>query len=354
MKRFFSSLLILGIGLGMQAQTTFTKIIDIPVTPVKNQNKSGTCWSYSATSFLEAELLRLGKGTFDLSEMYFVYQAYLSKADNYVRLRGVANFSEGGQAHDVLDVLRTHGAIPESEYSGLAFGDSIHNHSKLSSYLSAVLKEIVKQDKPDDHRNELFRAILDVYLGRIPNTFSYQGKEYTTEQFSTKVLTLNPDDYIEITSVMHHPFYQAIRLEIPDNWTSSMYYNVPIKELIETIHYSLEKGYTVCWDGDVSEKNFNHKKSYAEIEKGEIVNERNRQKQFDQFQTTDDHLMHLIGTAKDENGKQYFTIKNSWGTHTNESGGLLYMSEDYAYMKTIAIMVHKNAIPTSLKQKLKL
>ena len=354
MKRYFSTLLLLTIGLSMLAQTTFTKVIDIPVTPVKNQNKSGTCWSYSATSFLEAELLRMGKGTFDLSEMYFVYYAYLAKADNYIRLRGVANFSEGGQAHDVLNALRVHGAIPENEYDGLASGDSIHNHAKVSSYLSAVLKEIIKQDKPDERWKELFKAILDVYLGKIPETITHQGKQYTPEQFSSKVLSINPDDYVEFCSVMHHPYYQSIRLEIPDNWTGSLYYNIPIKELLETIHYSLEKGYTICWDGDVSEKNFNHKKSYAEIEKGEIVDEKNRQKQFDQFQTTDDHLMHLIGTAKDENGKLYFTIKNSWGTHTNESGGLLYMSEDYTYLKTIAIMVHKNAIPAPIKQKLKI
>lgn len=334
------------------AQTNFKAEISIKTTPVKNQNNSGTCWSFATTSFIETELLRIGKGEFDLSEMYFVYHAYLAKADNYIRLKGLANFGEGGQAHDVMNVILIAGIMPETAYTGLTSGDTIHDHGKMSSYLLAILKEIVKQDKPDAHRTEILSGILNTCLGKPSDQFEFKGKKYSPQQFSKDVIGLNPDDYIELTSFSHHPYYAPFRLEIPDNWSGAQYYNVTMEDLIKIMHYALKEGYSVCWDGDVTEKNFKHKKSYADIEKGEKVTVENRQMLFDNFQTTDDHLMHIIGTAKDENGKIYFTVKNSWGTRTNETGGLLYMSEDFAALKTVAIMVHKNAIPKETREKL--
>lgn len=352
MKKQILFLIAITLSIPFLAQTNFTPDISIPSTSVKNQNNSGTCWSFATTSFIESELLRMGKGEYDLSEMFFVYQAYLSKADNYVRLKGLANFGEGGQAHDVMEVLRVAGAMPEIVYTGLTGGDTLHDHGKMSSYLLAILKEIVKQDKPDVRKTDILKSILNICLGKPLDEFEYKGKKYTASRFAKENLGINPNDYIEITSFTHHPYYKSFRLEIPDNWAGAMYYNVTMEDLMKIIHHALKQGYSVCWDGDVSEKNFKHKKSYADIEKGEKVTAENRQLLFDNFLTTDDHLMHLIGTAKDENGKTYFTIKNSWGTKTNETGGLLYMSEDFAALKTVAIMIHKNALPKDIKEKI--
>lgn len=363
-----------------------TNKIEIPTTPVKDQGSSGTCWSYATTSFIETELIRLGKGEYDLSEMFFVRYAYPQKAGKYIRYQGFANFGEGGQGHDVFNVIRYYGLAPEVAYLGLNPDAIEHDHGELLKTMTGILDNAL-EDK-DNYKGkslELIEASLDLYLGKIPEKFTYNGVEYTPNSFS-KDLGLNTNDYIEFTSYSSYPFYKKIDLEIPDNWSHDSYFNVPIDELMSVINYAFENGYSVNWDGDVSEKGFTHKKGLAivpehnpnEMEASERVkwesltneekqkalydysspikemkiNQETRQKTFDNFKTTDDHLMHLVGTATDQNGNIYYITKNSWAQDSNNYGGKLYMSESYVRLKTVAIQVHKDAIPPSLKTKL--
>jgi len=361
----------------------FTKGIELPVSPVKDQSASGTCWSFATTSFIESELLRTTKDTFDLSEMFFVRKAYETKAVNYVRLHGTANFGEGGQAHDVLNVIRKYGMTTEAAYSGLANGQTKPAHAELEAVLSAMVGAISKNPagKLSPEWVKAISGVLDVYMGKIPDTF---GENNTTAiDFGGNI---NPEDYIEITSYNHHPYYSAFSLEIPDNWSGGMYYNVKLDELIEIMDYSLKQGYTFTWDGDVSDKGFSHQRNVAIVPEVKIENitgsERSkwdklsekerkqqffsfekpvpekdittemRQSAFDNFSATDDHLMHVNGTVTDQNGKRYFRTKNSWASDSNSSGGFLNISEAYMRLNTIAILVHKNAIPKEIRKKL--
>ena len=365
----------------------FAVVRQLPATSIKNLYHSGTCWSYSAISFLESELLRLGKDTFDLSEMYCVRNCYSDKAKIYVRFEGKHNFGGGGEAHDVTYVLKNYGMVPEEAYNGLTIGEKLPVHGEmdgvLSAYVDAVIKNPNKKLTPVWH--EGFDGILDAYLGKTPAVFNYKGKSYTPQTFAD-MLGLNPDDYVEITSYTHHPFYSKFVLEVPDNWLMYEDYNVPINDLIAIIDNSIDKGYTVVWGADVSEKGFSRKNGVAivpdknateiagieqakwekmsDADKDKVlykfdkpvpekkITQEMRQLEFDNYQTTDDHGMHITGIAKDQNGNKYYIVKNSWGLEDQKYKGYFYASEPYVMLKTMDIMVNKNAIPQEIRKKL--
>lgn len=366
-----------------QEEKKFSTVVDIPTTTVKNQQSTGTCWCYAGISYIETELLRLGAPEIDLSEMYIVRLAYTQKAKRYFRVHGKGNYSEGGQAHDVLNVIKENGFVPEAVYSGNRYGSDFHIHKEMVKSTKSMLDEIVK--KPNrvitPVWEESVNGVLDTYMGKTPKTFTYEGTETTPAAYAEK-LGFNTEDYIEITSYNHHPFYEKVNLEIPDNWSDDLYYNVPMDEMMDVINYALNNGFSVCWDGDVSEKGFSHRNGYAvlpasktadmtdseiakwekDVEKAEKkvsqkgkepeVDQTLRQLTFDNFETTDDHLMHLTGIVKDQNGTTYYKTKNSWADNSNKFGGYLNMSEAYVKLKTVAIMVHKDAIPKEVKKKL--
>ena len=364
----------------------FTDVKKIPVTPVKNQASTGTCWCFATTSFMEAELLRMGKGTYDLSEMFIVRQKYMNQLqDNYIR-HGNGNIGQGSLSHSFMNAYRIAGIVPEEVYNGINYDSDRHNHGELARYLSAIANTAVKMKKRSPEYYKLIDNLFDTYLGKLPEKFTYKGKEYTPKSFAES-LGLNMDDYIEITSFTHHPYYQKFDVEVPDNWEHSLMYNLPLDEMMQVAEHALMNGYTVCWDGDVSEKGFSFKHGVAinpevnkvddysttdrarfekmdqkerleEVYKYEKpfpeinVTPEVRQEGFEKFVTTDDHLMHLTGIVKDQNGTKYFVTKNSWGTERNAFGGYLNMSESFVRAKTIYIMVHKNAIPKAIKNKL--
>jgi len=365
----------------------FTKITDIKHTPVKDQAKSGTCWSFATISFIESELLRTGKGEYDLSEMFFVYHAYRQKGEKYVRYHGTSNLGPGGQAHDVFSIMKEHGLVTQNEYPGQYQGEQKHDHGELDAVISGFLKAVVANEggKISPVWSKAYKGILESYLGTPPQDPGLiAAKDKSTGH--SKSLGINPDDYIEITSYTHHPFYTSFVLEIPDNWSGASYYNLPVDELVEVINYSLENGYSVCWDGDVSDRGFSHSNGLAiipeiqpvsnegtemakwekmsdkekndlaynfkELRSEKIITQELRQQVFDNFQTTDDHLMHFVGTVKDQTGKTYYVTKNSWSDKSNSKGGFLNMSEAYVRLNTIAILVHKNAVPSNIRKKL--
>ncbi len=367
----------------------FKVIADHPATSVKNQYRSNTCWSFSVISMLESELIRTGKGEFDLSEMFTVRHAYAEKANKYVRLHGNLNFSGGGFAHDVLHVIDTYGITPESVYSGLCMGEENHVHNEMDEVLKGDVEDVVKNKnrKLTPNWHNAFVNLLESYLGEVPERFEYKGKEYTPESFA-RSLALNMDDYIEISSYTHHPFYKPFILEVPDNWAWGSAYNVPLDELLEIMYFAIDQGYTIAWSSDISEKGFSWSNGVAivpdveledqagtEREKWEeltdaekqkmmfsfqgpvperIITQEYRQTGFDNYTTTDDHGMHITGLAEDQLGKKYFLVKNSWGESGSPYDGYLYASEPFVRYKTMAIMVNKNAIPEHILKKLNL
>jgi bleomycin hydrolase len=354
-------------------QYEFTMVYQLPTTPIKNQGRTGTCWSFATTSFVETELIRMGKGEHILSPIYNTRFSYPLKANIYIRYNGLSNFGEGGQAHDVMNVIRNNGFVPQEVYNGTNIGEELPNHGELDAVLKGIVDAVnkVKGGKITTLWPRLIESTLDIYLGVPPKEFSYQGKNYTPKSFVESV-GFNPDDYVELTSYTHHPFYTTFELEIPDNWSKDKYYNIPLDDLIKTMNNALEKGYSIAWDGDVSEKSFNRKKGISiipleeeviddtkkeddatEPEAEKVVTQEMRQQAFDNRTTTDDHLMHITGIAKDQKDNIYYYTKNSWGTKDKKYDGYWYLSTSYVRLKTIAIMVHKDAVPKETREKLK-
>jgi len=360
-------LLLTGLLYSQNNVHEFNLIHSVKTTPVKSQGKSGTCWAFATTSFVETELLRLGFEELDLSEMFTVRHKLLPMAENYVMYHGTSNFSEGGQAHDLLDVIRKHGLITEEMYSGKNIGLDIHNHGEMTAVLKGMLEGILKKKsgKLTTQWRDALNSVLNDYLGKPPELFFYNEKEFSPKSFQEET-GFDPNNYIEITSYTNGPFYDKYTLPLPDNWTNDQYYNVPINEIIEIINNSLKNGYSVCWDGDAGRDHFLRNEGYAVIpeiekekddnstepEKEKIITQKMRQKAFENFEVTDDHLMHLVGIAENQEGTLFYYTKNSWGTKNKKYGGYWYMSENYVRLKTVAIMVHIDAIPNEIREKL--
>ncbi len=364
----------------------FTPVVELKTTPVKDQAGTGTCWCFATTSFMESELIRTGRGEYDLSEMYIVRNNFVDRMkDNFVK-DGNGNVTGGGQGHDWIVEFVSNGIVPDEVYTGLNYGVPNHNHNELNAFMKAVSTVPVQRKKESDQYYSIINSILDIYLGIIPETFTYKGVGYTPKSFSAS-LHINPDDYVEITSFTLFPFYTRGVVPYPDNWRNYSDYNIPIDDLISIMDYSLTNGYTVDWDGDTSEKGFSNYKGVAiipEVEKvdqysvadkakyGKMsaeertaeaykfnrpfpevkVTQESREEGYDNKTTTDDHGMHITGITKDQNGTKYYITKNSWGTGRNPFGGYLNMSEQYVRAKTVFILVNKNGIPAGIRTKL--
>ncbi|MDE7411814.1 MAG: C1 family peptidase [Paramuribaculum sp.] len=365
----------------------FTDVKLVKTTPVKDQNKSGTCWCFSGLSFFEDEILRKTGKEMDLSEMYVVRHCYDDKADKYVRMYGALNFAQGGSGLDVPYVWENYGIVPEEVYRGLNYGEDKHSHYEMADLLTGYVKTIVR--KPNKRISTAWRkgfnGVLDAYLGEEPATFTYEGKEYTPKSFAAS-LPINLDDYIAVTSWTHHPFYKPFVLEVSDNWLGGQYYNVPMEEMLAIVNNAVDNGYSVNWAADVSEGGFKWKEGYANMPKGKteadmdgtelarwvklsdkdrekekyksngpveemVVTQQMRQDMFDRQETTDDHGMVIVGKAVDQNGNRYFKVKNSWDTNQIYDG-YFYVSEPYFLAKTIDIYVNKEAVPKDILKKL--
>jgi bleomycin hydrolase len=354
-----------------QQPYTFKTLIDIDATPVISQGRTGTCWSFSTSSFLESEIIRLTGNPMDLSEMYTVRNTYPKKAENYIFRQGKAQFSEGGLAHDVINAVKENGLVPAEVFSGLFNQEKTYNHAELEPVLKAMLDTYISNPagKLSSKWRDAVEAILDIYIGKNISSFSYSGKNYTPKSF-LKETKINPDDYISITSYTHQPFYSKFILNIPDNWSNGSFYNLPLDEFINTIDNALKNGYTVALDCDVSERTFSSKDGVAIIPEDSSNNikalqgvypekqitQAYRQEEFENYDTTDDHLMHITGMLTDQNGTKYYKVKNSWGTdpRRNANGGYIYMSESYVRLKSISILLNRQALPKNISKKLKL
>lgn len=367
----------------------FTDEIVIPVTSVKDQNKSGTCWCFSGTSFFENEIRKAGGDSLDLSEMFTVYHCYLDKADRYVRMYGNANFAAGGSIMDVPYVWRRYGAVPEEVYRGLCYGEDKHVHGELDGELAAIVDVVTKKPnkKISPAWKKAFEGVLEAYLGKLPEKFTYKGKEYTPQSYAAS-LPVNPDNYVALTSFTHHPFYEEFVFEVPDNWLWANYMNIPLDELKAVVDNALAMGYTVAWAADVSEGGFKWTDGVALMPKGknesdmegtelsrwvhlsdkdrqnekyefkgpveEIeVTQELRQNMFDSQETTDDHGMEIVGTARDQKGNRYYKVKNSWDTN-QKYDGYLYVSEPFFLAKTLNLLVNKKAVPKDIAKKINL
>lgn len=361
----------------------FTITNSVEATDVKNQYRSGTCWSFSALSFFESELNRMGKGEHNLSEMFVVWHTYSDKARKTVRMYGELNFGPGGAFHDVLHVMEHYGMMPDTIYPGLNYGTDKHIHAEMDAVLNSMVETVVNNPnkKLSTAWHPAIEATLSSYLGDMPEEFTYDGKKYTPKSYQEE-LGLNPSDYIAITSFTHHPYYTQFPIAVADNWLWKSFYNVTLDEMIEVMDNALTNGYSVAWASDVSEKGFNFRdrlaivpedfnnikvigkdnKNFSDagakkessafdapVEELAITPE-NRQEAYDNQETTDDHGMHITGMATDQNGTKYYVVKNSWGT--KYSDGYFFASEAYVRYKTVNILVHKDAVPKSLKKKL--
>lgn len=365
----------------------FTDVKTVPTNPVRNQASSGTCWCFSSNTFFENEILRKTGKPVDLSEMFVVWHAYDDKADKYVRTNGKVNFSQGGSGLDVPYVWARYGAVPEEVYAGLNYGEDTHMHGELEAGMQGFLNAVNR--KPNRRLSTAWRpalqGILNAYFGELPDTFTYEGKQYTPKSFAES-LPINVDDYVAVTSFTHQPFYQPFVLEVSDNWISGQYHNVPMEEMKAIVDNAIDKGYSVAWAADVSEPGFKWNQGYAlmpaekteaDLEGTELsrwvkltpaerkrsrydikgpvkeieVTQQMRQDMFDRQETTDDHGMVIVGTATDQEGNRYYKVQNSWDTH-QVYGGFFYVSEPYFLAKTMDITVNKEAIPANLRKKM--
>ena len=398
MKNLMLSLIALCLALTAGAQTAdttsaegyrFTDTKIIPTTAVKDQSRSGTCWCFSTLSFLESEILRAGGPAMHLSEMWIVRHSFMDKAEKYVRMHGTINFAEGGASHDVTAGIKAHGIVPFEVYPGLNYGTEKPDFHELSVVLKAYLDAVVKTgDKSGKALSTAwkrgFDAILDEYFGPLPETFTYEGKEYTPETFAAQ-LPIDLDNYIDISSFTHHPFYTQFIIEVPDNWMWGTVYNVPLDEMMQIIDHALEQGYTVSWGTDVSEKGFSRTKAIGIVPEADTesmsgteaerwgkltdrekeaalykfdkpgkertIPQQMRQTAFDNYETTDDHGMLIMGTATDQAGNRSYKGQKSWNV-LPPYDGFWYFSRPYVAYKTTSIMVNKQALPKEIARKL--
>jgi aminopeptidase C len=388
----FAALAFVGLGAFAQEQAAaapdFTVVKENPITSIKNQNRAGTCWCYSSLAFIESELIRMGKGEYDLSEMFIVHNTYLDRADKAVRTHGDVSFSQGGSFYDVLYGMEKFGLVPEAEMRpGVMYGETLSNHNELTAVSEAVVKAIAE----GKHRSlqvgtdgqplwkKAIASIHDIYLGVRPEKFTYDGKEYTPQSFYES-LGLNADDYVSLTSYTHHPFYESFVLEIQDNWRWAKSYNLPIDEFMKVFDNAIMEGYTIAWGSDVSETGFDRKGKavMTDEKKGDLqgsdmakwlklseeekkntpkpstekwCTQEERQQAYDNWETTDDHGMQIYGIAKDKDGVEYYMVKNSWG-EAGDYKGIWYASKAFARYKTMNIVVHKDALPKDIRKKL--
>lgn len=361
----------------------FTVVKANPITSIKDQNQSGTCWDYSSLGFFEAELLRLGKGTYDLCESFVAYHTYMDRAEKAIRMHGDVSFSQGGSFYDVLYCMRHYGIVPQEAmpFPGSLYGDSLFNFNTLDAQASAYVKSIANSQMkkiPLTWKSTLSNIYAN-YFGELPKTFTYKGKSYTPESFQ-KSLGLNLDDYVSLTSFTHHPFYSKFVIEVQDNWRWAESYNLPLDEFMTVMESAVRNGYTFAWGADVSEKGFSRNgiatvpaKSYkndltgsdaarwmgtngkqmkeADSKDELTITQQLRQTAYDNWETTDDHGMVIYGLAKDPQGKEYFMVKNSWGEYGRYKGSF-YASKPYVAYKTMNILINKNAIPKDIRKKL--
>ena len=319
---------------------------------VENQCKTGTCWSFATTSFIESEIIRKGNKPVDLSEMYNVRLTYPKKAESYVRFQGKQQFGPGGLSHDVLSIIEEFGIVPEEAYSGFVNGATTYDHGTLDEKLNNIVVNAV--NATTDGYQKSVVGILDNEIGVAPTEFKYNGTLYTPASFRD-AMKINAKEYVCLTSFTHHPFYSSFVLEVPDNWAKKAYYNLPLDEFQRVADFALGKGFTIAWDADVSEKTFDARKGFAFVESFQNepkIDQVRRQEAFDSFETTDDHLMHITGTGKDEKGNAYYLVKNSWGTEDLGNEGFQYISVPYFRYKTVCMIVHKDAIPKEIATKL--
>lgn len=351
----------------------FSDVINLSNTSIKNQGSSGTCWSYSGNSFLESEMIRIGRQPVELSQIFTARNAYVEKGINYVRMHGAVTLGDGGSLHDVTNMLKKYGAVPQEIYTGLNYGTTKNKFAEMAALTEGLLVAAVKNPNGELTPNwiKAYEAVIDSYLGQVPQNFNYKGKNFTPQSFAKEVVGLNPDDYIEFSSYSNAPYYSKTMLMVPDNWSFDLIYNVRLNDLTDIIDNALKNGYTVAWATDVSEKSFSWKNGIAYVptkkvddmtpeEKENMFNgpmpemeitEELRQKAFDNYQTTDDHGMHIVGLSKDQDGKEYYIVKNSWGT-ANDYKGYLYVTKNYIKYKTTALMVNKGAIPAGIAKKM--
>lgn len=380
------ALFAMTIGAGAQPQPkqeapeyVFETVKELPITSIKNQYRSGTCWCFSALSFVESELLRMGKGEYDLSEMFVVSHSYSDRAEKYVRLDGKLNFAAGSSFGDVLHVIRDYGMVPQEAMPGFNYGETLPVHNEIDAVALAYVEAIAERPngKLSTAWKRGFDAVLAEYFGEYPETFTYEGKEYTPKSFA-EATGFNPDDYVSITSYTHHPFYSSFILEICDNWRWDSSYNVPLDEMMEIMYNAIDKGYTIAWGSDVSEKGFtrdglaivvdpqantsgsdqekwvgksNEPKAEKILPVEKEITQELRQTEYDNKLTTDDHGMLIYGIAKDQDGNNYFMVKNSWG-EAGKYKGIWYASDAFVRYKTMNIVVHKDALPKDIKKKL--